>query len=873
MKASDLNVEGSELQHKVRTVSDLIRHIKTREADSETANYNLFFGAGCSVTSGIRPAGKLIEEWICELYERFNSDTPASIEEAKKYFEDNHSSWYNKDDAYSSLFEKTYEFASQRRRFVETEVDKTLPAIGYAYLTSLVTHKYFNTIFTTNFDDLINEAFYQFSNERPLLCAHDSSIKSISITSKRPKIIKLHGDYLFDDIKSTLRETESLEQNTKEKLIEFCKEFGLIIVGYAGNDRSIMDVLDFLTKQDNYLKNGVYWCLRKDDEINHTLQNLFWKEKVYPIIIDGYDELFAEIHTKLIGAGLDFETNIKNSKLQQIKKKILDENNPLNLNPYINADIKSIKETNNKQEISDFLSELNSSGESGDLSLKELRDLLEIEDLVKKSEYDKAYKLAEDFYYHADDVRNKSRFISMLISISDNRGDSRNCLAWCDRLVEIDPNNISYIIKKSQYIVDLSTKYSYLEEKTKVYNHRFKLYNSTARAGYNLIKNSPENININGEKLIGFLDESLKLNPSLSNHAWLAKIDILNWLKKKYDREADIKCEKDIDERTLKHVKSAGDINNKSLVSLKLELQVASAKDDFIKTKDIIERLYYLYKETDVKNELQVDGLLSEAFSGFRNYNKKIDSNKLAEYFFEKHLNDKKINSNSELLLCKGMYFVSNKNQLEKAETYFLTALDCSDLFLSFEDAIFLNQCLSTKYTRDLLDVIEKNKTKIVELYYYEYKFELSMDLHDYPHALEYLEKSFSAGLSMNSYYSNLSYLLLLSGEYDKLIDIGAVHSEKLKYLSSKTFIINYQYAAKKINSNKYEPNVLRNIIANTKEPSLLIAAFSILEQEVDAKRILSEQIDISFTNYYRYKRWPIISEKILDELSDEKAA
>lgn len=873
MKASDLNIEGSELQHKVRTVSDLIRHIKTREADSETANYNLFFGAGCSVTSGIRPAGKLIEEWIFELYERFNTNKPDSIEEAKKYLETNHSSWYNKDNAYSSLFEKTYEFASQRRRFVETEVDKTLPAIGYAYLTSLVTHKYFNTIFTTNFDDLINEAFYQFSNERPLLCAHDSSIKSISITSKRPKIIKLHGDYLFDDIKSTLRETESLEQNTKEKLIEFCKEFGLIVVGYAGNDRSIMDVLDFLTKQDNYLKNGVYWCLRKDDEINRTLQKLFWKDKVYPIIIDGYDELFAEIHTKLIGTGLDFEKNIKNSKLQQIKKKILDENNPLNLNPYINADIKSIKETNNKQEISDFLSELNSSGESGDLSLKELRDLLEIEDLLKKSEYDKAYKLAEDFYYQADDIRNKSRFISMLILISDNRGDPRNCLIWCDRLVEIDPNNISYIIKKSQYITDLSAKYSYLEEKTKVYSHRFRLYNSTARAGCILIKNSPGNTVVNEDDLINMLDESLKLNPSLSNHAWLAKIDVLNWLKEKYERDAEIKCEKEIDESILEHVISASEINNKSLVSLKLELQLASSKDDFKKTKDIIEILYCLYKETDVKSELLVDGILSQAFSSFMNYDKKIDSNKLTEYFFEKHLQDKKINSNSALLLSKGTYFVSNKNQLEKAETYLLTALDCSDLLENFQEVIFLNQCLSSKYTSALLDILVKYKTKIVELYYYEYKFELSIDLHDYPRALEYLEKSFSSGLSIDSYYSNLSYLLLLSGEHNRLIDIGTSHSEKIKYLNSKTFIINYQYAAKQINSNKYDPNILRNIIANTKKPSLLIAAFSILEQEVDAKRILSEQIEISFTNYYRYKRWPIISEKILNEINDEKAA
>jgi NAD-dependent SIR2 family protein deacetylase len=95
-------------------------------------------------------------------------------------------------------------------------VDGKLPLIGYAYLVDLVNKGHLYAFFTTNFDDLLQEAFYQFSGKRPIMCAHESSVQSISITSTRPKIIKLHGDYLFDDIKSTLRETKSLEQNIKE---------------------------------------------------------------------------------------------------------------------------------------------------------------------------------------------------------------------------------------------------------------------------------------------------------------------------------------------------------------------------------------------------------------------------------------------------------------------------------------------------------------------------------------------------------------------------------------------------------------------------------------------------------------------------------
>lgn len=871
MKASDLQKDGSELQHKVRSVSDLIRHIKTRETDSETPNYNLFFGAGCSVSSGIRPAGKLIEEWVNDLYERFNSKPPESTHEAKLYFENKQSNWYNKDNAYSSLFEKTYEFASQRRRFVEREVDKALPAIGYAYLTSLVSKKYFNTIFTTNFDDLINEAFYQFSNDRPLLCAHDSSIKSISITSKRPKIIKLHGDYLFDDIKSTLRETESLEQNTKEKLIEFCKEFGLIVIGYSGNDRSIMEVIDFLTKQESYLKNGVYWCLRKDDYINHNLQNLFWKEKAYPVIIDGFDELFAEIHTKLMGGGLDFEVNIKNSKLQQIKKNILDERNPLNKNKYIQNDIRSIKDTSNKQDISDFLSDLTNSGESEDLSLIDLRNLLEIKDLIKKKEYEKAYKLAEDFYYHSVEVRDKSRYISMLISISDSKGEQRKSLEWCDKLIDLDPNNNSYIIKRSHYLSDLDAKYSYLIDKSNKYNCRYKLYNASAIAGCTLIKNDPLNTGIDENILISHLDKSLILNPSLSNRAWLIKYDILNRIKNKPHNTPEYL--KKISTKINEIIESALNINNKNLVTFELRINKSIADEDFDNSKTIITDLYKLHDETDASGRIYINEHLNELIKSFTNYNNLINHKTISSDFYEKHLTDKIIKNNPTLLLSKSRYFISSKNEIGKSTSYFISALECQDVIFNFQLSISLNNCLEHKYTGKLLELLEENKSKLLERYYYEYKHMLYIQKNDYLQAVEFLEKSFSWGLPMKSYFESLSYLFVLAEEYEKLINLETCNREKIECLESNSFTINYQFALKKTDDNEYDPVCLRNLIAKTNDPSLRLAAFAVLGQETDVKRVLSEEIEISYTNYYTYKNWPIIKKDILEEVAKKEAA
>lgn len=273
-----------QLAHKKRTVKDLISFLSNKCED--TSNYTLLIGAGCSVTSGIDSGGDLIKKWKNEIFESENIDNLSEEDFWKNQYE-----WYDSRNPYSSLFQKKYDLPRQRRIFVEKQVAKKDPSIGYAYLVKLIEERYFNTVFTTNFDDLLNEAFYRFSPERPIVCAHDSSISSITITSTRPKIIKLHGDYLFDDIKSSLRETESLDDNMKRKFIEFAKDHGLVVVGYAGNDRSVMDILSMLLQSNEYFKHGIYWCIREGDTLSDDLRHLLWKDRVYYVPIKGFDEL------------------------------------------------------------------------------------------------------------------------------------------------------------------------------------------------------------------------------------------------------------------------------------------------------------------------------------------------------------------------------------------------------------------------------------------------------------------------------------------------------------------------------------------------------------------------------------------------------
>lgn len=272
---------------KIRSQSHLIAQILNQSGGAP--NYALLLGAGASVSSGIPSASQMVREWRLELYRR---------EEPKESFDEwlNSRDWYQRDEEYSILFEMLYDQPVQRREYVEKKIVGKKPTWGYAYLTNLLWNSIFNVAFTTNFDDLLNEACFLYTEHlRPIVAAYDSSIEGIRITADRPKIIKLHGDFLYDNIKNTIRELETLEQNTRNKLSQFALEYGLVVIGYGGNDRSVMDSIELLLNQPQHLRHGIYWCLLKGDVPSRRLQALMKYDRVYAVYISGFDQLMAAI--------------------------------------------------------------------------------------------------------------------------------------------------------------------------------------------------------------------------------------------------------------------------------------------------------------------------------------------------------------------------------------------------------------------------------------------------------------------------------------------------------------------------------------------------------------------------------------------------
>jgi len=318
-----------------RSMEHLTNLVLTRNAG--ISNFALLLGSGASATSGVKTATEMIGVWRSEMYRHCGSSQTFANWIKKQ-------EWYGSDDEYAILFESLYDQPAQRRAYIEERLKNAHPSWGYVYLANLLKENIFNVVFTTNFDDLLNEACFLYSDGlRPIVCAHDSAVSGIRVAPARPKIMKLHGDFLFDNIKNTVSELSRLEENMRKKFMQFAQEYGLIIVGYGGRDRSVMDILDVLIRSDEFFSHGVYWCVRKGELPCKRLGAFLRKSRVYCTEIDGFDEFMAYIHDS---TGLDLPAVIAHpiSAARDRTRLFVDIPPEIKKNPIIARDINRVLE-------------------------------------------------------------------------------------------------------------------------------------------------------------------------------------------------------------------------------------------------------------------------------------------------------------------------------------------------------------------------------------------------------------------------------------------------------------------------------------------------------------------------------------------------
>lgn len=882
MRYQDLK---KELGHKERNVKDLIDYIKlsvkyqpslATSLDKTPPSYSILLGAGASVTSGIQTGASLVEGWRKEIYLKLSDDLEENYNNqcAIEYLKKEEGNWYNYNNEYSALFEKKFDLPSQRRRFVENEVDSKLPSIGYSYLVSLANKGIFNTFYTTNFDDLINEAFYQFSHVRPILCAHDSSINGIAINTTRPKIIKLHGDYLFDDIKSTLRETESLEINIKDKLIEFCKEFGLVVIGYAGHDRSIMDVLHYLLKSESHLKNGLYWCLREEDEINPELRKLLWKERVYYIKIKGFDELMAEIHHDVVGE-LALNESFKKTKMDLILEKFSsDEFKLSDSSTNIKHDIGNIKKHKNSVDITNLIRELNSHNSLEDknsLPENDFRNLLEIDNQIIADKLDSARNMAERFSKDVQDPDILSLYLRRLVKIDMQLKKHLEALKTADQIVKLDPYNINNILYRASIIKSVDDKVSYLLSMRDDFQRSYIWHNKISHELLSIYcsRHSKTNYRLDNidQDIEKYINISLKLEPSLDNPAWLSMIDLL---KEKKKNSLPLK-EKD-------KIK----IQIRDLVDKAIEINPDHSRTMYLRTRSVVLDGKYSDAIAVIDDIIKIIPKTSKS-KRHKLVNLLVDTLILIGDFKDKTDYERKVNDiiNDELLVHYGLLekpniyrlriisLINFEKNILKAKDVMLSALDSlSDN--EYAEKITSLACDLEIPTSFIRSYIERIKSDLDTETYNEILSDIYTQEKEYELAIEYLDKALDLGCSYTTYCTKKSFVLLKAERYAEVISFIATTMENIRDNKDNDVLIINRELSKKLSGIKMDEVSIRNVINKANSEEAVLCAHILLDatnsHKLRAEEMLKHYFENDCVSLLMFRQWPAVPRNYLNK-------
>lgn len=278
-------------------------------ADGEV---DFFLGAGASIASGIPTSGDLIWEFKRTLYcseccistEKYKDlALPSTQKKLQDYFDQKGScpQQYAPEE-YSYYFEQCYSDPLARKRFIEKIVSGRAPSLGYLCLAEAISQGKIKNIWTTNFDPLLENAIHHLYPTSNILVCSEANRDSVRLLNPQyPVIGKLHGDYRYDWLRNAENELQQLEEKIKEYVASQLIDKQLVVVGYSGNDESIMSFLESCIDNPSLLSKGLLWAIRRGSHVNPRVTQLIQraeKNGKYSdfVEIDSFEQLMFSVY-------------------------------------------------------------------------------------------------------------------------------------------------------------------------------------------------------------------------------------------------------------------------------------------------------------------------------------------------------------------------------------------------------------------------------------------------------------------------------------------------------------------------------------------------------------------------------------------------
>lgn len=276
----------------------LVDHFEHVHRTMQDMRFCFILGAGASVKSGIPAAGRLVARWLDELHRRHGRGRPLAEWATAEALEIPEFDYATATAFYSQVFARRFrQHPEQGYADLEDIMQGKEPSFGYSVLARILAETRHKLVITTNFDNLVADALSIFTATSPLVCGHESLAPFIRVVPRRPVVVKIHRDLLMAPM-NRAEEIGALQSPWREPLTRVFSTYTPIVVGYGGNDGSLMGFLKSLPA--GAIPGGMFWCYwGPGGPPALEVRELVFQHGGVLVPIEGFDELMLRLSAKL----------------------------------------------------------------------------------------------------------------------------------------------------------------------------------------------------------------------------------------------------------------------------------------------------------------------------------------------------------------------------------------------------------------------------------------------------------------------------------------------------------------------------------------------------------------------------------------------
>lgn len=259
-----------------------------RRVISHGRNLHWLAGAGVSSSAGVPTAWDMIYDFKRTVYaqhKRMNvtdldtSDPDIQLRLDAYFLAQDGFPKPGDPDEYAVFFEKVHPDPISRHRKIAQMLDEAHaePNLGHVILAAMWQLQLLHVVWTTNFDDVLEQAATLISGAPRWLRRVDRSepslVKAVFEDQTKPLLVKLHGDFQSERLDNTTAELTA-DSELRSGLREALRTKGLVVVGYSGRDASVMQALTDALDGERPFDGGLYWVARTGDPLLPAVEKL-----------------------------------------------------------------------------------------------------------------------------------------------------------------------------------------------------------------------------------------------------------------------------------------------------------------------------------------------------------------------------------------------------------------------------------------------------------------------------------------------------------------------------------------------------------------------------------------------------------------------